>query len=113
MRVYPGKNCHGTAYLDDGHSFAYKRGEFLRLEFSCSALRNGLMLHIGERQGTFRPWWNKVQVEVYGWNSSVAHVSLKGKASDLTATIDGTRHAVTVELPDDSRGSDLEILNSN
>ena len=35
LRVYPGSDCHGSVYLDDGSSFNYEKGEFLRLGLSC------------------------------------------------------------------------------
>ena len=28
LRVYPGQQCRGSVYLDDGHTFRYQQGEF-------------------------------------------------------------------------------------
>src|SRR5262249_61886531 len=36
LLVYPGENCSGELYMDDGHTFNYRRGEYLRTSFSCS-----------------------------------------------------------------------------
>ena len=37
LRVYPtskpGSDCKGSIYLDDGHTFRYKQGEYLRADF--------------------------------------------------------------------------------
>src|SRR6202022_970922 len=71
LRVYPGKDCHGSLYMDDGRTFAYQHGDFLRIEFSCDVTPQGLVLHIGERQGAFHPWWQELRVEVYGWEGPV------------------------------------------
>ena len=67
LRVYPGKNCHGSLYQDDGKTFAYSRGDFLRIEFSCELTPQGVSLRLGEHQGSFQPWWHKVHFEIYGW----------------------------------------------
>ncbi len=36
LRVYPGQPCSGSLYLDDGHTFRYQHGEFLRQTFHLS-----------------------------------------------------------------------------
>jgi len=113
LRVYPGNDCRGSLYMDDGKTLAYTRGEFLRLEFSCVLTPDGLSLHIGEHQGAFHPWWNQIHVEVYGWDSAGATVTLKGRPSRPTASIDANRHVLTLEIPDDIHGSDLEIHHAN
>jgi len=113
LRVYPGKDCRGSLYTDDGKTMSYRRGEFLRVEFSCEVTPKGVTVHIGEHQGTFQPWWNQIQVEVYGWDSAAAGVSFKGSPSTPTVSIDTTRHVLSLEIPDEIHGSDMEIRNSN
>jgi alpha-glucosidase len=113
LRVYPGNDCRGSLYMDDGKTLAYTRGEFLRLEFSCALTPDGLSIHIGEHQGAFHPWWNQIHVEVYGWDLAGAAVTLKGRLSRPTASIDANRHVLTLEIPDDIHGSDLEIHHAN
>jgi alpha-glucosidase len=113
LRVYPGKDCHGSLYADDGKTFAYKRGDSLRIEFSCEVTANGLSLHLGEHQGTYRPWWNKIQVELFGWDSASAAITVKNKQAAPMDSIDVDRHMLSVEIPDDPRGSDVEIRKVN
>jgi alpha-glucosidase len=113
LRVYPGKDCHGSMYLDDGKTLAYTRGEFLRIEFSCAVTPSGVELHVGERRGTYLPWWKTIHLEVYDWQSPSAHVTLKQKPDKLSDSVDPARHVLTLELSDDPRGSDLEILRAN
>jgi alpha-glucosidase len=36
LRVYAGDDCHGDRYQDDGKSFAFRSGQFLRLHVSCA-----------------------------------------------------------------------------
>lgn len=59
--------CSGDVYQDDGHSFAFRAGDFLRLHFSCVANRDGTVtVIISKRQGTYAPWWNGFRLEVHG-----------------------------------------------
>src|SRR6202011_4108751 len=41
LRVFPGPNCAGSLYQDDGTSFAYQSGAFLRMTFSCTVASDG------------------------------------------------------------------------
>ena len=113
LRVYPGQNCHGSVYADDGKTLAYKRGDSLRIEFSCEVTPNGLLLHLGEHQGAYRPWWNKILVEVYGWESKTAAITVTNKQDAPSDSIDPERHMLSVEVADDPHGSDLEIRKVN
>jgi alpha-glucosidase len=54
LRVYPGKDCKGDLYLDDGHSFAYARGESTRVAYTCDQTSRRIALHIEARQGKYR-----------------------------------------------------------
>jgi alpha-glucosidase len=113
LRIYPGKDCHGSVYQDDGKTFAFKRGEFLRTEFSCELTPTGVTFHRGERQGSFPPWWKQIRLEVYGWDAPGASVVPKGSSDPLNATVDAGKHVVSVELPDDAKSADLEIRKAN
>jgi alpha-glucosidase len=113
LRVYPGKDCRGTVYLDDGKTFAYTRGEFLRMEFSCVLSAEGISVHIGKHQGSFRPWWNQIHLEIYGWDALAAGASLNGNANALSTTVDTSGHVMTLDIPDDAHGADLEIRKPN
>ena len=70
LRVYPptatGRECSGSVYLDDGVSYSFKKGEFLREGFTCHATDNGLTVTIAPREGSFKPWWSMISIEVYG-----------------------------------------------
>jgi len=113
LRVYPGNNCRGSLYEDDGKTLAYTRGEFLHLQFSCSVTSKGLSLHVGEHEGPFRPWWNQIHVEVFGWDTPSATIRLKGKSSSPAATVDTAKQKLFFDLGDEIHGSDVEILSSN
>jgi alpha-glucosidase len=106
LRVYPGRDCKGSLYQDDGKTMAYKRGEFLRMQFTCEAAANSIRVHIGSHEGSYRPWWTELRVEVYGQTSGAAYTT-SGKTSQ--AALDAVHHMLSLAVPDDGHGSELEI----
>jgi alpha-glucosidase len=109
LRVYPGNDCKGSLYQDDGKTMAYRRGEFLRMEFSCEASAGSVKLHVGPHLGSYRPWWSELRVEIYGQNSDASYTVMAGKADPGSAVFDSAHHMVSVVVPDDGRGIDLEV----
>jgi alpha-glucosidase len=79
VRVYSGPDCRGDLYMDDGSTLAYQRGEFSRVRFTCEAAADHLQINVSSPQGPYRPWFNDVQVIVYGARGDVGQVSLDGK----------------------------------
>jgi alpha-glucosidase len=63
IEVYPGDDCRGEIYLDDGVSV---EGPSLRQQVTCTVSPSGLSLSFGEREGTYRPWWKQIAVTVHG-----------------------------------------------
>jgi alpha-glucosidase len=106
LRVYPGRSCSGSLYQDDGKTMAYRRGGFLRMQFTCEAAADSLKMHIGPHEGSYRPWWTELRVEVYG-QSSGATYAVAGKTEQ--AALDAEHHMVSLTILDDGHGSDLEI----
>jgi alpha-glucosidase len=112
LRVYPpalaGQPCQGSLYLDDGLSYNFKKGEFLRLNFTCQLTSDGLALTVSPREGTFAPWWKQLLVEVYGAakpaTSATTTASLK-----LTPDFDPAHHRITVLVPDSAQGLELKL----
>jgi alpha-glucosidase len=113
LRIYPGKDCRGSVYQDDGVSFAYKRGEFLRMEFSCSATESGVSVHVGPHEGSFHPWWKEIHVEVFGWNATSGSVSVKGSTSAISASVDASRRSIAFDILDEGHGAEIEIHRAN
>jgi alpha-glucosidase len=108
LRVYPGLNCKGSIYLDDGISYAYRRGEFLRMDFRCEVTAQGVNIHIGPHQGRYHPWWKDLSVEVYGFAASPQSITIDGKPTRQTS-FDGAHHAASIVAPDNGQGMDLVI----
>src|ERR1700722_18214073 len=104
LRVYPGRECHGSLYVDDGKTLAYKRGESMRMSFSCAKMSNGVSVHIGKHEGSYQPWWKEIRIELYGWSTPTVQVNVRKKPGTSTASIDPPRHTAAVNVPDDGNG---------
>jgi alpha-glucosidase len=63
LDVYPGPDCSGEIYFDDGISV---KGPSLRQSVECAVVPTGVAVWFNSRQGTWRPWWNKITVVVHG-----------------------------------------------
>jgi len=109
LRVYPGAECNGSLYLDDGHTFAYTHGEFLRQQFTCSAQGDPVSVKFAERKGSYAPWWKTIEVVVYDWPSANATASLSNSAAPVTTTYDPAAHALHIVIPDTAGGAELRI----
>jgi alpha-glucosidase len=109
LRVYPGENCQGSLYQDDGKSFAFKHGDFLRISFSCQQTADDIKVHIGQPEGKFAGWWKDFELVVYGWNSEHAEILQDGKASSYTATVDPELHTVKIVVADGKQATEIEF----
>ncbi len=106
LRVYAGDNCHGDLYQDDGKSFAFRSGQFLRLHFSCEIKPDGtLTVHLSAREGSFAPWWKQVRIEAYGWTSR----SKQASAASTRYAIGHSGNAWTTTIPESSTATDLTL----
>ena len=101
LHVYPGPDCQGTLYWDDGVSI---RGPSLRQTVRCTLGKDGIMVHFDKREGSFKPWWKQMRVTVHGWTGP-SRVRLNGR--DVQSTTDEAALAFT--LPDQAKASDVVI----
>jgi alpha-glucosidase len=107
LRVFPGPNCEGHLYQDDGVTFAYKRGDFLRMTFTCdvSPTDGHLTIHIGKHEGTYSAWWHQIVVQVNGLSNKPSSITVDGHAAGFSAT----DHSATITTPDEGNGIDIVI----
>jgi alpha-glucosidase len=100
LDVYPGGDCRGTLYLDDGVSV---NGASLRQTIRCDEGYAGLSLHFDSRAGSYRPWWNRIEVLVHGWNRDAAVQGVGAIRADATT------HILRFSIPDQPRPADILI----
>lgn len=108
LRVYPGEQCEGSLYLDDGISFAYQKGDYLRVNFSCEQSVGAVKVKIAPPEGRFSPWWNQVEVQVYGINGRPSQVMAGGNpVSDWK--FDAATHSVAAIIANPTAGTEIGI----
>jgi len=82
LRVFlpePGESCGGDLYQDDGKSFDFRKGVYLRLHLTCEVAADGsVTVRLPRREGSFQPWWSAVRVEAVGFvpKLSLIHIFL-------------------------------------
>jgi alpha-glucosidase len=106
LRVYAGTDCEGSLYEDDGRSYAYQSGDYLRMHFTCSVTPEGFELHADE-QGSYAPWWKAIDVEIYGWKPSAGPILLNHAV--LHQSTSPIPHGVRIQIPAARGGFDLQI----
>ncbi|HTV07851.1 MAG TPA: TIM-barrel domain-containing protein [Candidatus Aquilonibacter sp.] len=106
LRVYAGPDCHGSLYLDDGHTYAYQHGDFLRMNFGCEINDDGLSVTVS-RQGSYQPWWKTIRLEIYGWQPRNNRATVEGQTNTITVQHSG--EASVLSLPYDGRGFNVRV----
>ncbi len=107
LAVFPGPDCRGQLYFDDGVSFAYRRGVFLRQVVRCSSAAGRTLVDFDARQGRYAPWWHRIELAVHGVTAAPHRVRCGGE--DLTSRYDAASQTVFVELPDTAKAARVSI----
>jgi alpha-glucosidase len=104
LRVFPGSECHGELYQDDGTSFAFRKGIFLRQSFTCTVSADGAVrVDIAAREGVFRPWWREFRIELVSAapahpqiSTGVQQLAVEKTAIGWAADVSDTGEAQTI-----------------
>ncbi len=105
--VYPGPDCHGSLYWDDGHSRDRGDRAVLRQDLTCAASADHLIVTFAARRGGFPPWWTSIALDIHGWTGPAPVVRLNG---DLVASrFDPATQCVRIVVPDQSGSAVLTI----
>jgi alpha-glucosidase len=108
LRVFPGPDCKGELYVDDGKTFAYRDGNFLRMSFTCNVAQDQsrINVHIGSHRGNYPVWWHQIIIEVNGISQKPATLTLNGKPAE--SELEGNSLKVTAD--DNGAGVDLVLV---
>jgi alpha-glucosidase len=99
LRVYPGSDCRGTLYEDDGLTFAYQKGSFLRVNFTCQVSPGSLTITSSVEKNAWQPWWNSTQLRIYGASSEPKEARI-GEQLIRDWRYDAQAHSITLTVPD-------------
>jgi alpha-glucosidase len=107
LRIFVGDQCGGELYLDDGKTFAYQRGGFLKMKFNCERTADGLRLNLGPHVGSYPAWWKKIRTEIYGWSPKQGKVLVDEK--EMPISLDAGPQSIGFDLADDGKGAAIEV----
>ena len=109
ISVFPGPNCEGSLYQDDGNTLAYTRGEFLRVHFTCDSQPNELRFDVSAVEGSYKPWWSTMKVVFFGLNSAPREVSVSGSKT-REWRFDSAAKRLSVTVPASTAANQVLIL---
>jgi alpha-glucosidase len=108
LQVYPGRDCRGSLYQDDGHTFAYQRGEFLRISYSCQRSADSVRVSAKIDKIAFQPSWKSVELTIFGASGDPKQVRIADQAVQ-SARYNAASHSVTLTVPEANKDWTIQI----
>jgi alpha-glucosidase len=108
LRVYPGPDCKGSVYQDDGTTFDYKKGAYLRENFSCTVADNELHIKLDPISGSYPAWWTEIDVVMYGWHDARYSAMLNGHHL-AGGQYNAAQNSLTIRIPQNAAGEELTV----
>ena len=107
LGVYPGPDCQGQLYFDDGVSFAYRSGEYLRQSLRCQVTAHGLTVEFAVREGRYQPWWTQLELTIHGVAAPPRAVRLGETA--IPSQYDAANQTLRIPLSDQAAAARVTI----
>jgi len=108
LRVYPGPDCSGALYQDDGHTYAYQKGDLLRVKYRCAASDATVTITANVEKNGYKPWWSSTELKVFGAATSPKSVKVDGQESHVWG-YDQKTQAVTLAVDGGPKDWKVEI----
>jgi alpha-glucosidase len=108
LRVYAGDDCRGSLYEDDGHTFAYQKGQFFRANYSCRVSPGSIAVTSNATNRAFRPWWNSASVTILGVSAEPREIRI-GDRVVHSWRYDTSTHSVTLTVPEAANNWTLQL----
>ncbi|HVH70910.1 MAG TPA: glycoside hydrolase family 31 protein [Candidatus Dormibacteraeota bacterium] len=99
LRVYPGEDCRGSLYEDDGHTFAYQKGEVLGVNYSCARSASSVSITSSVEKSAYKPWWTSMALTIYGAAAAPKEVRINDQVNQ-DWHFDSQAHTVTLTVSD-------------
>ena len=97
-----------SLYQDDGHTFAYQRGEILRVNYACQVSQDSVTVASTIEKNAFQPWWKTAEVTLYGAAAAPKEVRI-GDELIHEWRYDSLAHAVTLTVPDAAKNWSVRL----
>ena len=109
----PRADCHGSLYMDDGNTFNYEKGEFLRLGLSCQEGAGTIRVTTAPAEGSYAPWFSSIAFVVHGVTSAPKEVTVAGAGGASKPvrdyTYDAGKKTVSVTAPYEKGGEVVAV----
>ncbi len=92
-------DCSGSLYEDDGHTFAYRKGEILRITYSCQVSPSSVTVSSAFEKDAYEPWWTSAELTLYGAAAAPREVRIGNKVMHQWG-FDAQMHTITLTVPD-------------
>jgi alpha-glucosidase len=103
VEVWPGPDCSGALYQDDGKSLDYQKGAMTRITYKCEQSATGV--HVTSvSTGSFPNWWTATRLLIHGASKDATVTSSRGLTPP--SSYDGVTHTLTVTF--DGSGADWD-----
>jgi len=109
LRVYPGQDCQGSLYQDDGHSLDFTRGEFLRINYSCQVGAAGIKIVSTVDKDAYKPWWTAAEISVFGLDKAPQSLRV-GDSTIRDWHYDASRRSAVFTLPGAKSNWTVELI---
>jgi alpha-glucosidase len=106
LEIYPGDDCEGSLYADDGHTQKYRDRDYLRQTIRCHETATGLEVEFEAREGQYGPWWPAIELNVHSWQGP-ASASLAGQS--LAVQVDSDTHVLSLLVPDQNGAAQITV----
>jgi len=107
LRIYAGNGCAGGLYQDDGTTYNFRHGMYLRMRFSCQVNSEGMHVTIGPHEGSYPAWWKEIRIEIYG--ATPKHGELLVNAKRIAQAVEVSPNGADFVIADDGNGADIEV----
>jgi alpha-glucosidase len=110
LRVFPPppgtqpNACSGDLYQDDGLTYNFRHGAYLREHITCALSPDGaLTINLPAREGNFKPWWTSIRIEAVGFHATSA------SANGHTSALEPTPLGLAVTFPDTGKPQTITL----
>ncbi len=108
IKVYAGDDCHGSLYEDDGHTFAYQRGEFHRTNYTCKVAPSSVTVSASTEKNSFQPWWQADHVTIFGAPAEPKELRISQQAT-RDWQYDPKSHSVSTTVPNAQQNWTIQL----
>lgn len=91
--VYPQGNSSREFYEDDGLTYNYLRGVYLKQTFTVKVDHNGIIVTTSARRGSYQPPPRHLEIQIHGEQCAPREVDLGATALPKADTLDGLKQA--------------------